>query len=162
MAAKVKRERMPSAQRVGKLIFSSFSDVALGKRLNEIRIWSVWQNAVGKQIAGVARPIKIVNGILTVGVTSSPWMQQLQFLKIEIRDRINETVEADLVKDIFLKSVSIKKGEAQQDDSEEILFEEISDSKRKKIDQLSESITDAELKAGIVNLLEISARRKVD
>lgn len=74
------------------------------KRLEEGRIWLVWDAAVGRQIAAKARPVSFRDGTLTVAVVSAPWMQQLTFLKKGILEKLNERLGRELVCDIFLKA----------------------------------------------------------
>lgn len=50
----------------------------------------VWTRAVGPQIARQTEPIRIRNGVLSVKVTTSAWMQQLQFMKDDIIEKVNK------------------------------------------------------------------------
>ena len=99
-----KRERMKRPAPLANLMNSLFSDTPIRKRLEEGRIWLVWDDAVGSQIAAKARPVSFRDGMLTVAVANSPWMQQLTFLKQGIIDKINAQLGSELVRDIFLKS----------------------------------------------------------
>lgn len=67
------------------------------------RIWDVWNDAVGPDVAGNAQPKVYKKGILIVAVSSGPWAQELQFYASEIRDRINRAVGAVLVDEIRFK-----------------------------------------------------------
>jgi hypothetical protein len=102
MADTRKKMRRPVA--VADLLSSAFHGKPAGKRLEEGKIWLVWDAAVGKQIAGKARPVSFREGILTVAVVSAPWMQQLTFLKQGMIEKLNERLGTDLVHDIFLKA----------------------------------------------------------
>jgi predicted nucleic acid-binding Zn ribbon protein len=93
---------------VAELIAAVFQGTPAAQRLREGAIWQVWQNAVGAQIASRARPTAIRNGILTVVVASSPWLQQLNFLKSELRNKLNAALGEELIKDIYLKAGSFK------------------------------------------------------
>ncbi len=53
------------------------------------RVWEVWEEVVGPDLAARARPLSVRSGVLTVGVTSSAWAQQLSFLRAEILSRLN-------------------------------------------------------------------------
>src|SRR5262245_20865852 len=52
-------------------------------------------------IARNAQPEKIRNGTLFVKVTSPVWMQQLQYMKEMIAEKLNQRLKADIVKNIF-------------------------------------------------------------
>ncbi len=99
-----------SPERISKLLTGSGLNPELGARLKDLAIWECWDQAVGSAIAGRTRPLRLVGGVLTVVVASGPWMQQLSFMKTELRDRINTILADDRVKDIVLKA-----GRIQQD-----------------------------------------------
>lgn len=67
------------------------------------RIWAVWDEAAGAHIASNARPACIKNNILIVHVSSSAWIQQLQFSKKNIMEKINSAAGSHLVSDIKFK-----------------------------------------------------------
>lgn len=68
-----------------------------------VRIWSLWDNAVGEVIAGNARPEAFKGKLLLVNVTSSTWAHQLQFLKKDIIAKVNQALGKALVEDIRFK-----------------------------------------------------------
>ncbi len=64
------------------------------------RIWELWDAAVGKAIAENTRPDAFKGGMLLVNVSSSPWVHQLQFLKQEMMDKINQAFEKEMVREM--------------------------------------------------------------
>jgi len=72
------------------------------ERLREHAIWNVWREVVGPLLASRAEPVRIEEGKLFVRVTNSTWMQEMQFLKDELRSRLNQRLGAPLVHEIFL------------------------------------------------------------
>lgn len=99
-----KREKMKRPVRVADLLSGLFRGQPLEKRLREGRIWEVWKQAVGAQIAEKAQPAKFRDGTLTVNVASAPWMQQLTFLRQEMIRKLNGLLGEELVKEIYLKA----------------------------------------------------------
>lgn len=89
---------------VAGLIDEIFRGKPLEKRLSEGRIWQVWDRAVGSQIAAKARPANFRDGVLTVMVSNAPWMQQLNFLKKGIIEKVNAMLGEEMVREIFLKA----------------------------------------------------------
>lgn len=89
---------------VANLIISVFAGKPVEKRLHELRIWQVWAEAVGPQIATKAKPAGIRDGILTIKVSSSSWMQQLSLMKPDIIAQLNILAGEQLVHDILFKS----------------------------------------------------------
>ncbi len=90
------------------LLSTVFQGTPTAQRLKEGVIWQVWQSVVGPQIASRAKPAAIRNGVLTVVVASAPWLQQLNFLKSEIQNKLNAALGEQLVKDIFLKAGTVR------------------------------------------------------
>jgi len=54
------------------------------------QIWKVWEDTVGQLIARNARPVWIKNGRLKVHVEDPIWLQELEFIGQDIKDRINK------------------------------------------------------------------------
>ena len=71
--------------------------------LDAYRIWQQWKDVVGPAIAENTRPEAIKGKLLVVHVSSAPWMQQLQFLKPELIEKLNETIGKEVVGDIRFK-----------------------------------------------------------
>ncbi|MGE0827334.1 MAG: DUF721 domain-containing protein [Candidatus Binatia bacterium] len=70
-------------------------------RWREYRLWEVWEEVVGEALARKARPNKIHNGKLFVTVASSVFMQELQFVKWRLRERLNQALGEGTVKEIM-------------------------------------------------------------
>ena len=68
-----------------------------------IKVWDIWQEAVGDVIAGNTRPAAFKGNLLIVNTTSSSWLQQLRFLKPEILQKVNHVLGNVSVKDIKFK-----------------------------------------------------------
>lgn len=63
-------------------------------------IWTVWESIVGEDVARNAQPVSLNGNTLIVHVVSAAWNHQLQFLKPEIIERINQTVDSPLCTDM--------------------------------------------------------------
>ena len=68
-----------------------------------IRVWDVWEEAVGEVIAANTRPAAFKGDLLIVNAASSSWLQQLRFLKPDIIQKINRILEGGAVQDIKFK-----------------------------------------------------------
>lgn len=102
MADRKPGRRSPSP--LSTLLAGSFRGQPMEKRFGEVEIWRIWGQVVGAQIASKAHPSRFANGVLTVVVISAPWMQQLNFMKRDIAERLNEKLGTTLVLEIFLKA----------------------------------------------------------
>ncbi|MBI3785846.1 MAG: DUF721 domain-containing protein [Deltaproteobacteria bacterium] len=78
------------------------------QQLEGYRIWVFWNNEVGATIARRAQPLRLRNGILFVTVSSHSWMQELQFMKDDLRERLNARLGSPLVRDIYFVSGHIE------------------------------------------------------
>ena len=92
---------------VGDVLGDVLKRVDPEQQLRAYRIWSFWNDEVGEGIARRARPTRFRNGILFVTVATHSWMQELQFMKDRIRERLNARLDAPLVRDIFFISGSL-------------------------------------------------------
>jgi len=74
------------------------------QRLHAYRLWSFWEDEVGAAIARRAQPTQLRNGVLFVATATHSWMQELQFMKETIRQRLNARLGAELIRDIFFEA----------------------------------------------------------
>src|SRR4249919_2471955 len=88
-------------ERLADVLEQSLKRLDLTPRLDEYGVWPIWNETVGRTIARNAQPEKIRNGTLFIKVTSPVWMQQLQFMKEMIADKLNQRLKAEVVKNIF-------------------------------------------------------------
>ena len=71
-------------------------------RLADHELWAHWDAVVGPKIAAHARPHRLRRGVLTVSVDSPEWMQELQFVKQDLRERLNARIGRTAVRDLYL------------------------------------------------------------
>lgn len=91
----------PQVERLGQVLDKSLKRMEISARLDEYGVWPIWNDIVGTTIARNAQPEKIRNGTLFVKVTSPVWMQQLQYMKEMIAEKLNQRLKTDVVKNIF-------------------------------------------------------------
>lgn len=93
----------PSApfSRVADVLSNVLKRVDPDQQMRAYALWTFWDDEVGAGIARRAQPARFRNGILFVTVATHSWMQELQFMKEEIRARLNIRLGASLVRDIF-------------------------------------------------------------
>jgi predicted nucleic acid-binding Zn ribbon protein len=139
---------------VAALLTDAFRGKPLEKRLEEAAIWRIWDETVGARIAAKARPSRFNDGVLTVIVNSSPWMQQLNFMKQGIATRLNEKLGKEMVLEIYLKA-----GRPQKAGRPESVWKqarrELSDREKESIGEMAATITDPELRSVFIQLLSL-------
>jgi hypothetical protein len=93
------RDNQPNC--IGDVLERIFQRLDPPDRRGIYRIWSFWNDEVGEAIAQRAQPAGYHRGVLSVRVTSHAWMQELQFLKEDIRQRLNARLGHDQIRDIY-------------------------------------------------------------
>lgn len=91
----------PQIERLGSVLEQSLKRLDLGTRLDEYGVWPIWNDIVGTTVANNAQPEKIRNGTLFIKVSSPVWMQQLQYMKEMIAEKLNQRLGSTVVKNIF-------------------------------------------------------------
>lgn len=150
-------KKNPQLERVGEVLDQSLKRLDLAVRLDEYGVWPIWNDLVGKTIARNAQPEKIRNGTLFVKVTSPVWMQQLQFMKSMIIDKLNQRLRQDVVKNIFFMVGHIDVAEEVQ---EQPPASEANEASEREIDEkFLTAIDNPEIRDAFKKLLKSFARR---
>ena len=88
--------------RAGSVLTELVARLEFRDRLQQYSVFPFWAEVVGPDLARRTEPLRIEEGKLFIRVDGSAWMQELQFLKDEIRERLNARAGANLVREIFL------------------------------------------------------------
>ena len=150
-----KRARMRFPLPLGDVARQEFTALGLADRLREADIWRLWPEVVGPTVAARAMPQRIIKGTLTIVVSSGPWKQELGFLKGMMKDKLNDRLGAEVVKEIVLKSGKVEQFAAAPP-------EEVPAKKRLTtrqlayIDEQSAGIADTEIREAFVALMKAS------
>lgn len=101
----IRRKRPPMRQAVpaGELLEKLLHSFGLDKRLQQYSALVIWDEVVGAQIAAHARPHKLRGAVLEVCVDQPAWMQQLQLMKPQLLQKLNDHPAKPGIKEIFLK-----------------------------------------------------------
>lgn len=151
-------------QPIGEILFSALKRRGLAIKIEENSLMKLWPQAVGPQIALQTQPDVLRNGTLFVKTTSPVWVQQLHFMKEDIRRKINDLAGKEFVKEIHFSIGPVagkagQKTELQSATSPKLLLKERD---KKMIEKCTADLADREL-ADIVKRVmqtEISRRRQ--
>ena len=88
--------------RLGDVLRAALGRLPDAQRLADHALWTHWDAVVGPTLALHARPERLRRGVLVVAVDSAEWMQELQFLKHELRERLNARLGRSAVREVFL------------------------------------------------------------
>ena len=87
-------------QPVGDILLTALKKRGLAGKLEENSLFKLWPKAVGAKIASQTCPDGWRAGTLFVKTTSSVWVQQLHFMKEDIRKKINDLAGKTVVREI--------------------------------------------------------------
>ncbi len=74
---------------LGSILGGFYQQRNWNRRLELHQVFVFWEQVVGKEIARRALPQEIKKGVLWVNVTDNIWMNQLQFEKYNLLEKIN-------------------------------------------------------------------------
>jgi predicted nucleic acid-binding Zn ribbon protein len=118
----------------------------LDARMRGYAVWGVWDQAAGETVAQQAQPAFVRGGVLFVKCSSSAWMQQLQFMKVTIREELNRLLGKEVIKDIRFQMGVISRPiqEKSSVKDQEVVLD---DAERERIDEALRPLQDAEMRA---------------
>lgn len=150
-----KRPRMSFPRPLSGVVQESLVGLGLAERLREAEIWRIWPDVVGATLACRAYPMRIINGTLTVAVSSAPWMQELRFMTAMMKEKLNICLGAEVVREIVLKAGRVDKPPAEV--PEEIAApHHLTPDQMALIETQAAPITDPETRQAFIELMQAS------
>lgn len=116
-----------------------------------------WKEIVGEPIALQTQPYAIRNRILFIYVSHSVWLQQLQFFKPTLLEKINQFLGEPLLQDIRFKLGGIRE-RSPSSRIREWEGEKLDRRTKGEIERLLEKIKDEGVKRGLMEVLIKSAK----
>ena len=95
------RRRQKNLRSIGDVLHKTLKKMNISINSTNRNDWNIWYKVTGPQIAAQTQPQKLRGGTLFVKVSTSVWMHQLQFMKQEIIDKINESLGRETIKNIY-------------------------------------------------------------
>jgi len=140
------------------ILENALRGLEIDAHLKTYSIWGAWKEIVGESVALHAQPHAIRNRILFVHVSHPTWVQQLQFLKSALIDKINTFLGEALVRDIRFHLGKIEPEVSSRQKKEtwqsQILEEETS----KQIENLLQNILNEDVRKSLRSLLVKGAK----
>ena len=94
---------MKNPQSIRSILEKTVKTLEIDVPLKTYSILGAWKEIVGESVAGHSQPHSIRNRILLIDVTHPTWMQQLQFLKPTLLEKVNTFLGESLIQDIRFK-----------------------------------------------------------
>ena len=96
-------EVMKKPQSIRSILEKTLKNLEIDVPLKTYSILGAWNEIVGESVAVQTQPRSIRNRILFIDVSHSTWMQQLQFLKPTLLEKVNSFLGEPLIQDIRFK-----------------------------------------------------------
>jgi len=125
------------------------------EQLRAFEVWNFWNDVVGDALSRRAQPSSYRNGVLTVTVAAHAWMQELQFMKDSLRQRLNERLGGELIRDVCFVSGAVDPPPQARPEPQDI---DTAGDTRPQV--ALPDISDPELAAAFQRVLDAHARRK--
>jgi predicted nucleic acid-binding Zn ribbon protein len=121
--------------------------------LKTYSILGAWNEIVGESVAEHSQPRSIRNRILFLDVSHSTWMQQLQFLKPTLLEKINAFLGKPLIQDIRFKLGKISRTMPASTKTHSLEDQKLDKATLKRIESLLEEIGDEEVRKSMREVL---------
>ena len=145
---------------ISEILLSILKKRGLASKIEENALLQLWPKAVGPQIILHTKADAVKNGILFVKTISSVWVQQLHFMKEEIRQKLNQFAGKNIVKDIRF-SVGHKLAETKLDDNTTLTNELfLKDRDKKMIADCTAKLADCELAVIFKRVMQVEINRR--
>jgi hypothetical protein len=144
---------MKKPQPIHSILEKTFKALEIDVPLKSYSIWGAWKEIVGESVALQAQPRSIRNRILFIDVSHPTWMQQLQFLKPTLLEKINSFLGEPNIQDIRFRlgkispTVSIPPKVSLWED------EKLDKATLNQIESIVQKIEDGEVRKGLREVL---------
>jgi len=102
------KKRHGDLTHIGEVVEAIFAQPSYPVDFEDMKLWKLWDEAVGAEIANHARPSSIKKGVLVVKVSDSVWLQELEFRAQEIIERINSVLQREAIRKIRFRVGDLK------------------------------------------------------
>lgn len=123
------------------------------------KIWELWDNAIGPELAKRVRPHKFRSGKLTVAVDGSAWLGQIAFIAPQMIEAINASIGKALVTSIRGVAAEVAPPQPTVVDSPILREGPLTEEEEKELDDMVAELKDEDLKSAIRKAREASMRR---
>lgn len=149
---------MKKPQSIRSILEKTLKGLNMDVPLRTHSIWSAWKEIVGESVSVNAQPRSIRNRILFIEVSHSTWIQQLQFLKTTLLEKINTFLGEPLIEDIRFRLGKIPIHMQPLPEGKKWKDERLDKRVTDQIESLLEKMDNPEVKRGLREVLIRSAK----
>ncbi|PIV20137.1 MAG: hypothetical protein COZ69_02845 [Deltaproteobacteria bacterium CG_4_8_14_3_um_filter_45_9] len=144
---------MKKPQSIRSILDKTMKSLEIDVPLKTYSILEAWNEIVGESVAGHSQPRSIRNRILFIDVSHPTWMQQLQFLKHTLLDKVNAFLGEPLIQDIRFKLGKVSSTISVPPKTTSLEDEKLDKTILDRIDGLLQEIDDQELRKKMRDVL---------
>ncbi len=132
---------------LGDILSGYLNQPGLRSKMREQKILNAWDQVVGKAIAEVTQPSRVRNHILQIRVINSVWMQELQFHKPFMIQKLNELLGDPALQDLrFVLGEREEKIPLKREEEWRKTFRELAEEERERIKKEVSRVPDPEMR----------------
>jgi len=144
---------MKKPQSLRSILEKTLKALEIDVPLKTYSILGAWNEIVGESVAVHSQPRSIRNRILFLDVSHPTWMQQLQFLKPTLLEKVNTFLGEPLIQDIRFKLGKISPTIPVPSKTPAWRRQDLGEGTLKQIDNLLQKIEDQEVKKSLREVL---------
>jgi len=149
---------MNKPQSIRSILEKTIKTLEIDAPLKTYSIMGAWKEIVGEPVAIHSQPYSIRNRILFVEVSHPTWMQQLQFLKLTLLEKVNHFLGESLIQDIRFKVGKISPPIPSPPKTLSLEDEKIDRMTLNQIESIVQTIDDEGIQRGLREVLIKSAK----
>ncbi len=144
---------MKKPQTIRSILEDTLKALEIDVPVKTYSILGAWDQIVGESVAEHSQPRSVRNRILFIDVSHSTWMQQLQFLKPTLLEKVNGFLGEPLIQDIRFKLGKISRTIAAPSNTHSLENEKLDKGTLKRIKSILEEIEDKEVQKSLHEVL---------
>jgi hypothetical protein len=144
---------MKNPQPIRSILEKTVKALEIDVPLKTYSILGAWKEIVGESVAGHSQPHSIRNRILFIDVAHPTWMQQLQFLKPTLLEKINTFLGEPLIQDIRFKLGKISQTISVPPNTVRMEDKKLDKATLNRIESLVQKINNEEVKESLRQVL---------
>jgi hypothetical protein len=144
---------MKKPQPIHSILEKTFKALEIDVPLKSYSIWEAWKEIVGESVGLQSQPHSIRNRILFIDVSHPTWMQQLQFLKPTLLEKINAFLGDPYFQDIRFRLGKISPTIPAPTKTHSLKDEKLDKATLNQIESIVQKIEDGEVRKGLREVL---------
>jgi hypothetical protein len=149
---------MKKPRPIQSILEQTLKSLGIDVPLKSYTIWGAWKEIVGNSVALQTEPFAIRNRILFINVSHSTWIQQLQFLKPTLLEKINAYLGEPLLQDIRFKLGKISQPVSLPPKTNSLEEEKLDKATLNQIESILQKLEDQEVRESLRNVLVKGAK----